>query len=110
MGRLLGFFADKSTPFYFFDKIDVSNADTLYIKVKNETVSTPVVYLSITFNMPLLYDFDHPDVDVSTSGNGYKIVTSDNQYTIVSFDVSGYSCVFGVLDINSVDFTEFYLI
>lgn len=105
-----GFYADGSCPFYFFDKIDVSSANTLYLKVKNETVSTPISYIEIEFIMPLLYDSDNPSVDVSTSGNGYKIVSSDNQFTIVSFDVSGYNSVLGAVDIYSVDFVELYLI
>lgn len=105
-----GFHADVSSPFYFFDKISVIGANSLYIKVKNETVSTPVNYASMDFYLPLLYDFDNPDNDVSVSGNGYKIVSSDNQYTIVSFDVSEYDSVFGAVDVNSVDFAEFYLI
>ena len=104
------FFPDSSSPFYFFDKFSTLGANTLYIKVKNETITSPVSYLDMTFNFPLLYDYDNPKQDVSSSGNGYKIVSSDDTYTIVSFDVSNYDSVFGAVDVNSVDFVVCYLI
>lgn len=102
-----GGFTQTSTPFYFFEKVDVSNADTLVMKVKTETLNVVLSYADATFRVPMMYDGTTEKV---LTNYNYSIVGSADDFTYISYDVSNYTSIFGCVDVQSVDFVEIYIV
>ena len=65
-------FFETESPFYFYDKIDVTDASLMVMKVKTPMLSTKYTYDNMIFDLPFLYDGE----------NG--AVLSDLEYNIIS--------------------------
>lgn len=104
-------FSALETGFYFFDHIDVSKAHYLIMKVDNDTLTDKVNYNEIEYSMPMLYSgYDSLCGGTSTENViEYSILESDEIFSYIVFDVTGYSDIYGCVDVQSADVLEIYL-
>ncbi len=105
-------FESADSGLYFFDKVDVSNANTLIMKVATESLKNTVTYNEV-YAFPMLYDGE--DMTVLSRGdfNGnvinYTILESNSEFTYISYDVSAISSIIGCVDSASADILEIYV-
>lgn len=105
------FAASGSSPFYFFDTVDTSNADTLIMKAKTATFTNQVVYNGTQyFDMPLIYDVENSTNSLDKSGVTYNVILVDGDFSYISYDVSSYKGIMGAVDSRSVDCLEIFVI
>lgn len=92
-----------TAPYYLFDSIDVSEANTLILKVKTSS-------LGVNWgNHCLPVIFDHTTMDIISDGNTYDVLFTDGEFTFIICDVSEISSVIGFVDSVSSDCFEIYI-
>lgn len=112
-GIYLEEFESADSGLYFFDEVDVSNANTLIMKVATESLKNTVTYNEV-YLFPMLYDGE--DLTVLSRGdfNGnvlnYTILESNSEVTYISYNVSAISSIIGCVDSASVDVLEIYVL
>jgi hypothetical protein len=103
----LATFEAGTSPFYFFDEVDTSNATQLVFKVKNSTLNASETYAGGSFKFPSIYN-------AATGGYlenaHYDILEAGEEFSYISYDVSSYSSIIGFVDVNSIDTLEIYVI
>jgi hypothetical protein len=100
-----GFFSTTS-PFYFFDDVDVSNANVLILKVKTSTLSANDEYAGVTITYPSIYNtVSHELINLS-----YSVAYTVDEFSYLTYDVSSLTSVCGCVDIASIDILEIYAI
>ena len=98
-------FKGQSSQMYIFDKVDVTSANYLVIKLSTSTLSNKVTYSDgQIFSFPYIYN----GVTGKVIYDDYTILDQNSEFSYIMYDVSSYTSVFGVVDINSSDVLEIY--
>lgn len=100
-----GEYSAASTGVYWYERVDVKDAERVVVKVKDSTLSNVVTVGSTEFTFPTLYAYGSSR-DVLKN---YEVVDSSNGCTYVAFDVSAYDSVILYSDVNSVDVLEMFV-
>lgn len=98
-------FVSQPSQMYVFDKVNVSYANYLVIKLSTSTLTNKVTYSDgQIFEFPYIYD----GVTGRVIYDDYIILEQNSEFSYIMYDVSSYTSVFGVVDINSSDVLEIY--
>lgn len=108
-------FTAQRTGFYFFDKINVSGASHIVLKVATSTLSNNITYSDgQVFTFPVLYEgADTKLIATGTKSDNvihYEILESNSEYSYICYDVSAYTSICGAVDVDSADILEIYVI
>lgn len=102
-----GEFTNADSPFFFFSEIEVSNATQLIMKVDNSTLAETTTYDDKFYKFPGLYNaVTHQYL----SDLEYDVLSVDEEFSYISFDVSNLTAVLGYVDSESVTILEIYLL
>ena len=107
-----GSFGSNNTGMYWFDKVDVSDATFLVLKVKTTTLNTEIDRNGKMYNLPLLYDYDD-DCFISGAPENimtYKIIAVEGDYSYIYYNVADLNNVNGCVDSVSVGYLEIFVI
>ncbi len=106
-------FVVQNTGLYYFDKVNVQNANTLILKVATKTLTNTVQFNGQIFTFPLLLDGEKgTTIAFGASENNiisYSVLESNSEVTYISYDVSAYSSILGCVDVASADVLEIYV-
>lgn len=101
-----GNFTAGSTGVYWYDRVDVENANTVVLKLKEKTLTNSVNVGSTEFVFPTLYVYG----DGRAVLTDYEVLASVGGYVYVTFDVSGWDSAILYSDVNSVDILEMIVV
>lgn len=103
-------YKSESSGCYFFGDVDVSNVDTLIMKVKESTLSNIITLGNgESFNLPYLYKYGTDNKSVALNFD-YTIFYKTDEFVYVSYDVSNETSIFGFVDVNSFATLEIYVL
>ena len=100
---MAGEYTPSSTGVYWYDRVDVTSARHIVLKVNNKTLENVVTVGSTKFTFPTIYAYG--DTGMTTLAE-YEVLSSVGGCTYVLFDVSAYKSVILYSDVHSVDILQ----
>lgn len=100
---MAGEYTPSSTGVYWYERVDVTSALHVVLKVNNETLENVVTVGSTKFTFPTIYAYGNSGMTTLTE---YEVLSSVGDCTYVLFDVSAYNSVILYSDVHSVDILQ----
>jgi hypothetical protein len=102
-------FVPQDTNLYFYERTDVKNADTVYLRLHKNTLCNIERVGAYNVFFPAILGFTSSDDYTPAYEYDYELLELEGDYVLVSFNVESYESIMVRSDVNSVDCLILYV-